>query len=176
MRCSLQSNWTRLIILLFSWRMGRSPLGAGFQSVLDEDDFFISSKLSWLDTESLVDENIGVENAFFDLGILGFVQILIHIDNEKVVPKPRLPQLDCRKNGLRELIGKLFNQYGNCLHYPVSKGCYISFIFYIFTSYRGTHLQGGFFNWSALKMTKCQITCKSLPKSSKCQNFLRVWH
>ena len=120
--------------------MGRSPLGAGFQSVLDEDDFFISSKLSWLDTESLVDENIGVENAFFDLGILGFVQILIHIDNEKVVPKPRLPQLDCRKNGLRELIGKLFNQYGNCLHYPVSMGCYISFIFYIFTSYRGTHL------------------------------------
>ena len=52
--------------------MGRSPLGAGFQSVLDEDDFFISSKLSWLDTESLVDENIGVENAFFcslDFGI-----------------------------------------------------------------------------------------------------------
>ena len=38
------------------------------------------------------------------------------------------------------------------------------------------HLQGGFFNWSALKMTKCQITCKSLQKSSKCQNFLRVWH
>ena len=37
-------------------------------------------------------------------------------------------------------------------------------------------VQGGFFNWSALKMTKCQITCKSLPKSSKCQNFLRVWH
>ena len=24
------------------------------------------------------------------------------------------------------------------------------------------HLQGGFFNWSALKMIKCQITCKSL--------------
>ena len=24
-------------------------------------------------------------------------------------------------------------------------------------------------------MTKCQITCKSLQKSSKCQNFLRVW-
>ena len=23
-------------------------------------------------------------------------------------------------------------------------------------------LQGGFFNWSAQKMTKCQITCKSL--------------
>ena len=22
----------------------------------------------------------------------------------------------------------------------------------------------------------CQITCKSLQKSSKCQNFLRVWH
>ena len=37
-------------------------------------------------------------------------------------------------------------------------------------------LQGGFFNWSALKMTKCQITCKSLQKSSKCQNFQRVWH
>ena len=37
-------------------------------------------------------------------------------------------------------------------------------------------IQGGFFNWSALKMTKCQITCKSLQKSSKCQNFLRVWH
>ena len=37
-------------------------------------------------------------------------------------------------------------------------------------------VQGGFFNWSALKMTKCQITCKSLQKSSKCQNFLRVWH
>ena len=37
------------------------------------------------------------------------------------------------------------------------------------------HLQGGFFNWSAQKMTKCQITCKSLQKSSKCQNFLRVW-
>ena len=35
-------------------------------------------------------------------------------------------------------------------------------------------LQGGFFNWSAQKMTKCQITCKSLQKSSKCQNFLRV--
>ena len=35
---------------------------------------------------------------------------------------------------------------------------------------------GWFFNWSALKMTKCQITCKSLQKSSKCQNFLRVWH
>ena len=33
-----------------------------------------------------------------------------------------------------------------------------------------------FFNWSALKMTKCQITCKSLQKSSKCQNFQRVWH
>ena len=59
--------------------MGRSPLGAGFQSVLDEDDFFISSKLSWLDTESLVDENIGVENAFFAFGILGFVQILIAV-------------------------------------------------------------------------------------------------
>ena len=27
-----------------------------------------------------------------------------------------------------------------------------------------------------LKMTKCQITCKSLQKSSKCQNFLRVSH
>ena len=39
-----------------------------------------------------------------------------------------------------------------------------------------TYIQGGFFNWSALKMTKCQITCKSLQKSSKCQNFLRVWH
>ena len=25
-------------------------------------------------------------------------------------------------------------------------------------------------------MTKCLITCKSLQKSSKCQNFLRVWH
>ena len=37
-------------------------------------------------------------------------------------------------------------------------------------------IQGGFFNWSALKMTKCQITCKSLQKSSKCQSFLRVWH
>ena len=37
-------------------------------------------------------------------------------------------------------------------------------------------IQGGFFNWSALKMTKCQITCKSLKKSFKCQNFLRVWH
>ena len=37
------------------------------------------------------------------------------------------------------------------------------------------NLQGGFFNWSAQKMTKCQITCKSLQKSSKCQNFLRVW-
>ena len=37
-------------------------------------------------------------------------------------------------------------------------------------------IQGGFFNWSALKMIKCQITCKSLQKSSKCQNFLRVWH
>ena len=37
-------------------------------------------------------------------------------------------------------------------------------------------IQGGFFNWSALKMTKCQFTCKSLQKSSKCQNFLRVWH
>ena len=38
------------------------------------------------------------------------------------------------------------------------------------------YIQGGFFNWSAQKMTKCQITCKSLQKSSKCQNFLRVWH
>ena len=38
------------------------------------------------------------------------------------------------------------------------------------------YIQGGFFNWSALKMTKCQFTCKSLQKSSKCQNFLRVWH
>ena len=37
-------------------------------------------------------------------------------------------------------------------------------------------IQGGFFNWSALKMTKCQITCKSLQKSSKCQIFQRVWH
>ena len=26
------------------------------------------------------------------------------------------------------------------------------------------------------KLTKCQITCKSLQKSYKCQNFLRVWH
>ena len=25
-------------------------------------------------------------------------------------------------------------------------------------------------------MIKCQITCKSLQKSFKCQNFLRVWH
>ena len=25
-------------------------------------------------------------------------------------------------------------------------------------------------------MTKCPITCKSLQKSSECQNFLRVWH
>ena len=25
-------------------------------------------------------------------------------------------------------------------------------------------------------MTKCQITCRSHQKSSKCQNFLRVWH
>ena len=25
-------------------------------------------------------------------------------------------------------------------------------------------------------MTRCQITCKSLKKSSICQNFLRVWH
>ena len=33
-----------------------------------------------------------------------------------------------------------------------------------------------FFNWSALKMTKCQITCKSLQKSSKCQIFQWVWH
>ena len=39
----------------------------------------------------------------------------------------------------------------------------------------GIFIQGGFFNWSAQKMTKCQITCKSLQKSSKCQNFLRVW-
>ena len=38
------------------------------------------------------------------------------------------------------------------------------------------NIQGGFFNWSAQKMTKCQITCKSLQKSSKCQNFQRVWH
>ena len=27
-------------------------------------------------------------------------------------------------------------------------------------------LQGAFFDWSTLKMTKCQITCKSLKKSS----------
>ena len=26
------------------------------------------------------------------------------------------------------------------------------------------------------KWLKCQITCKSLQKSSKCQNFTRVWH
>ena len=37
-------------------------------------------------------------------------------------------------------------------------------------------VQGGFFNWSALKMTKCQITCKSLQKSSKCQIFQWVRH
>ena len=43
-------------------------------------------------------------------------------------------------------------------------------------SYHSSFVQGGFFNWSALKMTKCQITCKFLQKSSKCQNFLRVWH
>ena len=30
------------------------------------------------------------------------------------------------------------------------------------------------FYWSALK--KCHTTCKSLKKSSKCQNFLRIWH
>ena len=40
--------------------------------------------------------------------------------------------------------------------------------------YDSPYIQGGFFNWSALKM--CQITCKSLQKSSKSQNFLRVWH
>ena len=28
------------------------------------------------------------------------------------------------------------------------------------------NLQGGFFNWSALKMTKCQITCKLDPVGS----------
>ena len=38
------------------------------------------------------------------------------------------------------------------------------------------YIQGVFFDWSAPKMTKCQITCKSLQKSSKCQNFLRVCH
>ena len=33
-----------------------------------------------------------------------------------------------------------------------------------------------FFTGPAKKMAKCQITCKCLQKSSKCQNFLRVWH
>ena len=33
-----------------------------------------------------------------------------------------------------------------------------------------------FFTVPPKKMTKCQITCKSLQKSSKCQNFRRVWH
>ena len=32
-----------------------------------------------------------------------------------------------------------------------------------------------FFTGPAKKMAKCQITCKCLQKSSKCQNF-RVWH
>ena len=27
-----------------------------------------------------------------------------------------------------------------------------------------------------IRIYKCQITCESLQKSSKCQNFLRVWH
>ena len=38
------------------------------------------------------------------------------------------------------------------------------------------HIQGGFFDCSAQKLTKCQITCKFLEKSSKYQNFQRVWH
>ena len=37
-------------------------------------------------------------------------------------------------------------------------------------------LQGVFFDWSTLKMTKCQITCKSLQKSSKCQRGLALSH
>ena len=32
-------------------------------------------------------------------------------------------------------------------------------------------LQDGFFDWSALKMTKCQITLNLFKKSFKCQNF-----
>ena len=36
----------------------------------------------------------------------------------------------------------------------------------VFAKWQGEYynLQGGFFNWSALKMTKCQITCNSLQK------------
>ena len=38
-------------------------------------------------------------------------------------------------------------------------------------------VKGVFFDWSAQKnVKKCQITCKSLQKSSKYQNLLRVWH
>ena len=35
---------------------------------------------------------------------------------------------------------------------------------------------GCFLTGPPQKMTKYQITCKSPQKSSKCQNFLRVWH
>ena len=35
---------------------------------------------------------------------------------------------------------------------------------------------GCFFYWSALKNAKCQITCKSLQKSSKCQKGLALSH
>ena len=35
------------------------------------------------------------------------------------------------------------------------------------------NVQGVFFYWS---VDWCGITCKCLQKSSKCQNFLRVWH
>ena len=63
-----------------------------------------------------------------------------------------------------------------CFVVPGHYGCPICFlkkkIFWTFF----LKIQGGFFNWSAQKMTKCQITCKSLQKSSKCQNFQRVWH
>ena len=43
-------------------------------------------------------------------------------------------------------------------------------------SVRLQHLQDVFFGLVSPKKCQCQITCKSLQKSSKCQNFLRVWH
>ena len=38
----------------------------------------------------------------------------------------------------------------------------------------GRDIQGCFLTGPPQKMIKCQITCKSLQKSSKCQNFLRA--
>ena len=68
----------------------------------------------------------------------------------------------------------------DCLVFLCSKisklGSIFTYIYILTPGIVNSYIKGGFFNWSALKMTKCQITCKSLQKSSKCQNFLRVWN